>query len=138
MVTLAPMFQFGWRSASCGVAAASLSFSQSRKGPPEAVRWMRSMAFPEAPIRHWKMAECSESTGRMTPWFSRAVAITMLPAATRVSLLARARIFPWRRAASDGFSPLNPTMAPTTMSTCELLTSSHRLSTPAKTLISWP
>ena len=41
---LAPMAQFGWRTASAGVAAAMRSSVQSRNGPPLAVRMMRATA----------------------------------------------------------------------------------------------
>ena len=81
------------------------------------------------------MAECSESTGRMTPPCSRAVRVTMAPAATSVSLLASATALPARRAARVGRRPLKPTIAPTTMSTDSIPTRSHRLSTPAQTFV---
>ena len=63
MVILAPISQLGCFSAWALVAPAIFSLSQVRKGPPEAVRWIWRRGFPSAPSRHWKMAECSESTG---------------------------------------------------------------------------
>ena len=135
MVTFAPMLQLGCLSAWAAVAAAICSLLQLRNGPPDAVRCIFSTAFPWAASRHWKMAECSESTGRMTAPCSRMVRVTRLPAATSVSLFARANILPASRAARVGFSPLKPTMAPTTMSTSSAAAREHRLSMPANTLL---
>ena len=63
-VILAPMLQLGWRSASRAVIPASFSRGVVRKGPPEAVR-IRRRAGVRSPTSDWKIAECSESTGRM-------------------------------------------------------------------------
>jgi hypothetical protein len=49
---LMPIDQFGWAAAISGVTAAICSRVKSRKGPPEAVRMMRSTAW------RW----CSSST----------------------------------------------------------------------------
>ena len=66
-------------------------------------------------MRLWKTAECSESTGRIVTFFSLAAAVTIRPAQTRVSLLARATVFPASMAAMVGFKPAVPTMAETTV-----------------------
>ena len=137
MVTLLPMFQLGCLRACAAVAPAIFWRSQVRNGPPEAVRCTRSTGLSPAASRHWKMAECSESTGRITPPCSRASFVTTDPAATRVSLFASATTLPAFRAASVGRRPLKPTIAPTTMSTPSMPTRSHRLSTPAHTLTPW-
>ena len=62
------------------------------------------------------MAECSESTGRMAALCSRAVCMTILPAATSGSLLAMATALPDLRAARVGSRPQNPTIADRTRS----------------------
>ena len=68
------------------------------------------------PMRHWKMAECSLSTGsRATPFFATA-SMTMEPPATRVSLLARAMSIPASMAASVGRSPTMPETAVSSIS----------------------
>ncbi|MPN01213.1 hypothetical protein SDC9_148419 [bioreactor metagenome] len=72
-----------------------------------------------SPCRHWKIAECSESTGITGIPFSMASFITIDPAATKVSLFARAMAFPASIASSVGPRPLKPTMAVSTMSMFE-------------------
>ena len=57
------------------------------------------------------MAECSESTGTISPPASRAAAVASWPATTSVSLLASATRFPARSAASVASSPAAPTTA---------------------------
>ena len=84
------------------------------------------------------MAECSESTGRIFTPCRRASAMTMEPAATSVSLFARAMSFPARMAASVGRSPLKPTIEATTMSTCFPVTRSQAASMPACTVVAFP
>src|ERR1700716_2454085 len=54
-------------------------------------------------------AECSLSTGRI--WPGPALAITSSPAATRLSLLARARVLPARSVARVACNPAAPTTA---------------------------
>ena len=62
------------------------------------------------------MAQCSESTGTMfTPYFLASV-ITISPAITRVSLLARAISIPFLIAVSVGFNPILPEHATKIMS----------------------
>ena len=65
--------------------------------------------------RHWKMAECSESTGTISAPYFCAVSMTSSPAQTNVSLFASAIRFPARIAASVGLSPATPTTAVTTV-----------------------
>ena len=60
----------------------------------------------------------------------------MLPAATRVTLLARAMTLPFFIAEIVGASPLNPTIAARTMSTLFPPARSPALSTPANTFMS--
>ena len=116
MVIFFPMDQVGWRRASSGVMAANAFWGSVRNGPPEAVRTIRRTE-PVSPLsRHWKMAECSLSTGRIRVPRARASAVTKAPAITRVSLLASASVFPARSAAMVGTRPAPPTMAETTMS----------------------
>ena len=94
VVIFAPMLQLGWFRASATVTSASFSTGQSRNDPPEAVRMIRRMPPSGRPWRHWKMAECSESAGRiLTPCFS-ANGSTAGPPAMRVSLFARQMSLP--------------------------------------------
>ena len=78
MVIRWPIDQFGCATASASVAAAMPLGGQSRNGPPEAVRMIRSTAAMSSPASAWKIAECSLSTGRMRgavplrPWPSAA------------------------------------------------------------------
>ena len=65
IVIFAPMDQLGWCNACALVTCASCSSENVRKGPPEAVRIIFSMGLT-SPARHWKMAECSESTGMIS------------------------------------------------------------------------
>ena len=64
------------------------------------------------------------------------ISITIEPAATRVSLFARAITFPALMAEMVGASPLNPTIDATTMSTLSLATRSHTDFMPVNTLVS--
>ena len=66
----------------------------SRKAPPEAVSTNRFTDEGISPTRHWKMAECSESTGITGARHRFASAMTSSPATTRVSLLASAIFLP--------------------------------------------
>ena len=112
MVILAPIFQVGWPSACATVAVLTRSFSQVRKGPPEAVSRIFSYLLGPAPCKHWKMALCSLSTGNSVP--SGQAFITISPPATRVSLLASSTRLPACRAAMTDFRPTMPTTAAST------------------------
>src|ERR1041385_824917 len=56
------------------------------------------------------MAECSESTGKISTRFSFASLVTSSPATTSVSLLASAISFPALMASNVGFAGLKPTL----------------------------
>lgn len=76
-----------------------------RKGPPEAVMSKRDTSCGFSPIRHWKMALCSESTGRIGAWLSMARRCMICPATTSVSLFANAMVLCALIAAMVGSSP---------------------------------
>ena len=105
MVILAPMSQLGCLRACSRVACWSCSMLQVRKGPPEAVSSIFSIGLFASPAKHWKMAECSESTGRRGTRCSMANWVTSSPATTRVSLLASAIALPARMAFIVGRKP---------------------------------
>ena len=136
MVILGPIFQLGCFKASALVTDWSCSRCIPKKGPPEQVsKILRISSWRREPMRHWKTAECSESTGIISqPYFS-ASAITSSPAHTRVSLLARPIRFPARMAARVGFSPTMPTTAVITQSADGMEAASSRPSSPDKTLM---
>ena len=104
IVILAPMLQFGCFRASLAVTVSRNFLSLPLNGPPEAVSMMRSIGL-FSPTKHWKMAECSESTGRIGHLFLMARSHTSSPATTMVSLFAKAMAFPALRAAMVGCSP---------------------------------
>ena len=133
---LAPMLQLGCATACSGVTPSSSSRFFPRKGPPEPVsRILCSSPFP-LPVRHWKMAECSESTGTISAPFSFARAMTRSPAQTSVSLLARAMRFFASIAASVGRRPTAPDTAVTTQSLSSSVAASIRPSMPEPTRMS--
>ena len=103
MVILAPISQLGCFNACSLVTCCNCSIVNLRKGPPEAVRITFSRALPGS--RHWKMAECSESTGRIGVWYCCAKALINSPATTNVSLFAKAIAFPARMAFIVGRKP---------------------------------
>ena len=136
MVILGPIFQLGCRRASSLVTLPSCSRSMPKKGPPEQVRInRRTSALSRTPIRHWKIAECSESTGTISAPHRFASAITSSPAQTRVSLLARPMRFPARMAARVGFSPSIPTTAVMTQSASPQVAAASRPSSPHMILV---
>ena len=110
MLILAPIDQTGWRKAASGVIVAISSRLVCRKGPPDAVRMMRSTAPRLWVSRHWKIALCSESTGRRRTPANVTASIMMSPAETRTSLFANAMAPPRRMAASVGCNPAMPMM----------------------------
>ena len=83
------------------------------------------------------MAECSLSIGTRSTPCARARGITISPAATSTSLLARAIVLPARIAARVGRRPITPATATTTVSTLSPVASSTRASIPdsAKTAV---
>jgi len=66
--------------------------------------------------KHWKIAECSESTGIISAPYLRAVCMTCSPAQTSGSLFARATRLPVLSAARVGSRPAMPAIAVTIMS----------------------
>ena len=129
----APMLQFGWLTACAGVTFSSSSRALPRKGPPEPVSRIFFSSPFFLPIRHWKMAECSLSTGTISaPWVF-AAAMTSSPAQTSVSLLARAMRFFARMASSVGRRPIAPETAVTTQSLSSSDAASIRPSSPLPT-----
>ena len=104
IVIFAPISHWGWRSACSTVTSASFSHGRSRNAPPLHVMMSRRMGDC-SPTRHWKMAECSESIGRIGARFSAASRITYSPPTTSDSLLASASFFPAPSAATVGASP---------------------------------
>ena len=67
IVILAPIVQVGCRSASARVTVASSAAVRPRNGPPLAVRMMRPTSVWRPDRRHCQIAECSESTGTISP-----------------------------------------------------------------------
>ena len=131
----APMLQFGWWTAISGVTSRVSSRVQPRNGPPEPVSRILCSS-PSRPVRHWKMAECSESTGTISAPHSLARRMTMSPAHTSVSLLASAMRRPFSMAASVGRRPTAPDTAVTTASVSESTAASHRAFSPLPTAMS--
>src|SRR6266566_2662574 len=94
------MLQVGCASASSGPTSASSSRVRPRNGPPEAVSTSECTLSGLRSSRHWYAAECSLSTGSSRPPPRRWAAVARSPAATRLSLFARARSTPCSRAQS--------------------------------------
>mmetsp|Transcript_10264 Transcript_10264/g.15456 ORF Transcript_10264/g.15456 Transcript_10264/m.15456 type:complete len:204 (-) Transcript_10264:288-899(-) len=115
-VILAPMSQLGCVKASFTVALCISSTFQSLKAPPEAVRMILLRAPGGKPCRLWKMAECSESAGIMSALYSSSRGKITGPPAMRVSLFARAMVFPFLMASMVGRRPAQPTIPVTTVS----------------------
>ena len=112
---LGPICQVGWASACAGVTA-----RRSRRPAPERAarggEHERSSCSGATPCRHWAIAECSLSTGRMLTAARCAASVTRSPPATRLSLLASARSEPAASAARVASSPAAPTIAFSTTS----------------------
>ena len=111
IVIFRPISQLGCLRHRCNVTPANSSALQPRNGPPEAVSNSRLIAEGCSPARHWAIALCSLSTGTTATRFFLANSITSAPAATNVSLLAMAKVFPALMQAIEGASPANPTSA---------------------------
>jgi len=116
MVIFLPIVQLGCRRACSGRTRRNSSLIQVRKGPPEAVRIILRTSPARPPWRHWKIALCSLSTGRICTPFAAAFSMTSAPAITSVSLLANATSLPASTAVTVGTSPAAPTMAESTRS----------------------
>ena len=104
IVIFAPISHWGWRSACSAVTPASSSRFRSRSAPPLQVIISRRTGDC-SPVRHWKIAECSESIGRIGARFSAASRITYSPPTTSDSLFASASFLPAPSAATVGASP---------------------------------
>ena len=131
MVILCPIAQFGCEDACSTVADASRSSGQSRNAPPEAVMVTCSTAAMSSPVRDWKMAECSLSTGRIVAPWRFASAISRGPAVTRLSLLASAKVATWASARNPGTRPAAPTIPDMTQSAGRSAASATAASPPA-------
>ena len=128
MVILSPIDQLGCFKARAGVTAASSPAGTVRSGPPDAVRRSRRTWAWSCPTSAWKMALCSESTGRMVTPFAAARRMSTSPASTIDSLLASPMPLPASTAAAVERRPAPPEMAARTRSTSE---SVARATTPA-------
>src|SRR5215212_116572 len=109
MVIFLPIRHVGCLSASSGPASTSRAFSNVKKGPPDAVNNTDLISSSSLPSRHWRIAECSESTGIMRLLVARS--ITHSPPATSDSLFARATRLPACKAPTVGARPAKPTIA---------------------------
>src|SRR5260370_38687863 len=105
IVTFGPIDQLGWRRACSGVAARIASADQVRNGPPEAVNTMRWIFSRVPAASDWKMALCSESTGKTVAPAAAARRMNSVPAQTSVSLLAGATLAPPPQAGGVGRKP---------------------------------
>ena len=94
-----------------------------------------SIFFSGIPCKHWKIAECSLSTGRSFTPFSFTASHTSLPPVTSVSLFAKAISFLAFAAASVGFKPTIPTTEFTTRSAFSSVAASISPSIPLKTRV---
>ena len=130
MVIFCPIAQLGCFKASSTRICSSSSLFLPRKGPPDAVISSLSMVLSRSPFRHWKIALCSLSTGRIFTPHCRAKGIIRCPAVTSVSLLARAMSFPALMASIVGRIPIIPTIAVTRISDSSIAASSSRPSMP--------
>src|SRR5437016_5637288 len=79
IVTLGPIAHVGWRRASAGPTVSRASAGRRRKGPPDAVSQRRATSWRARPSRHWKIAECSLSTGSRRARVLCTAAVTRLP-----------------------------------------------------------
>src|SRR5438309_6723931 len=125
-VIFGPMRQVGCASASSGVASTSSSRVRPRNGPPDPVSTSESTCSALRPSRHWCSAECSLSTGSRRPAPRARAARASSPAATRLSLFARARSTPRSSAHNVAWIPAKPTTAFSTTSGCARSSSSVR------------
>ena len=98
-------------SASDALALYILSLSQVLKAPPEQVSISFLTGLFSLALRHWYMAECSESTGSSSRPSSAALSITSLPPVTSASLLAKSTLSHTSSAASTLLKPAMPTTA---------------------------
>lgn len=109
IVSFVPINQFGCFKASFACNVCISSRVLSRNAPPEAVTINFSISLLFSPFKHWKIAECSLSTGIKRHPFCFASSVTICPFATNVSLLAMAISFFAFNASIVGSSPETPT-----------------------------
>ena len=110
-----PIFHVGCFKQSSAVAEAIRSLDQVRSGPPEAVNINESTFDLACPSKHWKIALCSLSIGKIATLYSLASAVIKGPPATNVSLLARPIVLRALMASTVGSIPTAPTIAVTTI-----------------------
>src|SRR5581483_9062743 len=131
-VIFLPMRHVGCFRASSIVACANFSFDHPRNGPPDAVITSRLTSLGARDPMHCNIAECSLSTGTISPRPSAAARLTKSPAMTSVSLLASATRLPACNAASVASKPAAPTTAFNTMSTSFRVAASIRQDAPSR------
>ena len=136
IVIFAPILQLGWLSACSTVTSFNSSYVLPKNGPPEAVKIsFLSALLSGAPCRHWKIAECSLSTGKSFTPLRLTASVTKSPPATSVSLLARAMSFFASIAAMVGFKPTMPTTELSTSEALGITAASIKPSIPPSTLV---
>ena len=101
-------------------------------GPPDAVSIIFSKSLSSSPFKHWKIAECSESTGKIFESLFLTRSRIFLPAITNVSLLANAISILFLIALIVGIRPDFPTTAVTTVSNSQYFEKSLREFSPWK------
>ena len=116
IVTLAPMLQLGWRSASSGVTAVEVALAPQERpagGRQHDAADLAPGRVPRAAGRA-RCARCPPAGWRRPA--ARTAAVIAAPAATSDSLLASATILPARAASQVGRMPAAPTIAESTTS----------------------
>ena len=111
-----PIDQLGCLIACSGVILIRSSVLIFKKGPPEAVRINLETFERFFASNTWKIALCSESTGRIIDLFLSAIDVINEPEQTKLSLLAKAIEIPFFAALTTGINPAEPVMAATTRS----------------------
>ena len=132
IVIFLPMLQFGCLSACASVTFARSFFAEARKGPPEAVKISSLISALAPACRHWKMALCSLSTGRMLNAACPALGHDQLARGHEHFLVRKRDVLPARMAAMVGTSPAVPTMAETVISASSAAATWIMPSTPEK------
>src|SRR5579884_587830 len=115
-VFLIPMRHVGCASAASRLASSISAAVLRQNGPPDAVSTMKRTRRASSPAKHWKIAECSESTGSSFDPLRFAAATSSSPAATMSSLFATATSMPRSTAAKTASKATNPSVAAKTTS----------------------
>ena len=110
-----PIDQLGCFTACSGVISTRSLVSLFKKGPPDAVKINFETFERFFESNTWKIALCSESTGRIIEPFCLAIDVINDPEQTRLSLLANAIGMPFFTALTTGINPVDPVIAATTM-----------------------